>query len=217
MGTRIMLVDDHAIFRMGLRALIDAQDDCEVVAEASTGEGALAHLDQDAPDMVVLDIGLAGAFNGLETARRMRAKCPEMAIIILSLYDDDAHVQEAINSGASAYVLKASDPEDVIRAIQSIRRGHRYLSPALSDRAIATFGDAPPPAATAIHGLSPRESEIMHHVARGRTSAEIGALLFISPRTVDTHRASCLRKLGLKNQAEVVLWAVRQGILSPDQ
>ncbi|NSW58211.1 MAG: response regulator transcription factor [Armatimonadetes bacterium] len=214
--TRIMLVDDHAIFRVGLRVVIDAEDDCEVVAEASSGEGALAKLDEARPDIVVLDISLAGGMNGLQVAREILSTRPAISVIVLSMHEEIDRVREALSLGVSAYVLKGSDVDDVVEAIRKVGKGQRYLSPALAEQAFDLLTNPDGPKTPRVPGLTERESQVIILVAEGATSAQIGERLFISTRTVETHRANAMRKLCLRNQADVVRWALKRGLIGDE-
>jgi two-component system response regulator NreC len=214
--TRIMLVDDHAIFRVGLRVVIDAEEDCQVVAEASSGEEALTKLDEARPDIVLLDIGLSGRIDGLEAARQILSARLELSIIIVSMHSEIRRVKEALSLGAAAYVLKGSDLDDVVEAIGKVLKGQRYLSPALAEQAIDLLINSDQLPTPRVPGLTDRESEVMVFVAEGSTSAEIAKKLFISVRTVETHRANAMRKLSLRNQADVVRWALKEGLIGDE-
>lgn len=213
--TKVVLADDHVIVRQGLRKLLE-ESDIQVIGEASDGLEAVKLVETLQPDFLICDINM-GAMNGLEVTRRVAKQFPQIKIIVLSMYGDDSYVIEALRAGAIAYVLKGSSSTDLLQAIQDAIVGKHYLSSTLSERAIGNYiqkisSASPEPFDT----LSIREREVMQMVVQGMTSAEIGKKLFISPRTVDIHRANIMRKLGLKTRIDLVQIAQRQGILPPE-
>jgi len=213
--TRIVLADDHVIVRQGLRRLLE-ENDIQVVGEASDGLEAVKLVETLQPDILICDINM-GAMNGLEVTRRVAKQFPQIKIIVLSMYGDDSYVIEALRAGANAYVLKVSSSNDLLQAVQDAINGKHYLSATLSERAIGNYmqkvtSSSKEPFDT----LSVREREVMQMVVQGMTSSEIGKKLFISPRTVDIHRANIMRKLGLRTRIDLVQIAQRQGILPPE-
>jgi DNA-binding NarL/FixJ family response regulator len=214
-STRVVLADDHVIVRQGLRKLLE-ESGIEVIGEASDGLEAVKLVETLQPEFLICDINM-GAMNGLEVTRRVAKQFPQIKVIVLSMYGDDSYVIEALRAGAIAYVLKGSSSTDLLQAIQDAIVGKHYLSSTLSERAIGNYiqkvtSSSPEPFDT----LSIREREVMQMVVQGMTSAEIGKKLFISPRTVDIHRANIMRKLGLKTRIDLVQIAQRQGILPPE-
>jgi DNA-binding NarL/FixJ family response regulator len=211
--TTIVLADDHRIVRQGLHALLKAEPDFEVVGEAGDGIEALEMVKKLNPDVVVLDLMMPG-LNGLEVARQLSKQTPRVKIIILSMYDDEGFVLEALSNGASAYVLKDKGSSELIRAVREVRDGHRYLSPPLSDRAIEVY-EQMKKAGTMdkYETLTTREREVLHLSAEGHTNGEIAVRLGISVRTAETHRSRLLHKLGIHTQADLTRYALRRGII----
>lgn len=209
----ILLADDHPIVRRGLIALLAAESDCEVIGEAADGFAAARLVEQLRPDVLVVDLMMPG-LSGLEVTRHVRALPSPPRVIVLSMHADEQHVLDALRSGVSAYVLKESDPAELIDAVRAAVAGQRYLSPPLSERAIdAYMRKAQSEPVDPLKLLTPREREVLRLVAEGHTNGEIASLLRISPRTVETHRANLMRKLDLHNQAELARFAVERGVL----
>lgn len=209
----IVLADDHHIVRQGVRALLEAEPDFEVVAETGDGLETLQTLERLKPNVLVLDLMMPG-LNGLEVVRRASRLSPHTRTVILSMYADEAYVLEALRNGAAGYVLKDSSATDLVKAIREAAAGRRYLSPPLSDRAIEAYREKA--AATAVdryETLTAREREVLHLAAEGYTNAEIAARLGISQRTAETHRAHLMHKLGLHKQADLIRYALRRGII----
>ena len=212
----IVLADDHPIVRQGLRALLEAERDFQVVGEAGDGLEAVALVERVKPDVLVLDLMMPG-LAGLQVARQVRQRSPQTRIVILSMHADEGYVLEALTAGASAYVLKKSTTGDLVKAIRDAIAGRRFLSPPLSDRLIDDYvekakGEPLDPYNT----LTTREREVLQLAAEGHPNAAIATRLSISPRTVEMHRASLMRKLGLQNQVELVRYALQRGILAKE-
>ena len=212
----IVLADDHHIVRQGLRALLEAERDFQVVGEAGDGLEAVALVERVKPDVFVLDLMMPG-LAGLQVARQVRQRSPQTRIVILSMHADEGYVLEALTAGASAYVLKKSTTGDLVKAIRDAIAGRRFLSPPLSDRLIDAYvekakGEPLDPYNT----LTTREREVLQLAAEGHPNAAIATRLSISPRTVEMHRASLMRKLGLQNQVELVRYALQRGILAKE-
>jgi two-component system response regulator NreC len=209
----IVLADDHVIVRKGLQALLSSEADFKIVGECSDGIETVETVERLKPNILVLDIMMAG-INGLEVTRQLNKKCPETGIVILSMHSNEGYVLEALRSGAKAYILKDNTTEDLVRAIREVAAGHRYLSSPLSERAIAAYTEK---ANTDTHDpylqLTTREREILQMAAQGSSNSEIAARLFISPRTVETHRSNVMRKLGIRSQAELIKFATLRGII----
>ena len=206
---KVMLVDDHAVVRMGFKLLLQACDDIEVVAEAASGEAACQLVESALPDVVVMDIAMAG-MGGIEAIKRLLAKNPKLRILALSAHEDTSHPKRALQAGALGYLSKRSAPEVLIDAIRTIAKGQGYLDAQIAQR-IAVQG---------IHGdqgpmekLSPREFEVFVQLARGQSVAQISDVLKLSGSTVGTHLYNIKQKLGLTNQAEMTLLAVRYGLI----
>jgi len=211
----IVLADDHPVVRAGVRNLLEAEPDMQVVGEVHEALRVEAEVDRLQPDILVLDL-LMPDLNGLEVARRVTKRTPGTRIVILSMHANEAYVVEALRNGAIGYVLKGAPPQCLIDGVRAARTGRRYLSPPLAadvvDAYLARAGGAP---LDEYETLTGREREVLHLVAQGSSSPEVAARLFISPRTVETHRANILRKLGLRSQGELIRYAVRRGIIEP--
>jgi DNA-binding NarL/FixJ family response regulator len=213
--TTVVLADDHVIVRQGIKRLLE-DSDIKVIGEASDGLQAVKLVETLKPDFLICDMNM-GAMNGLEVTRRVAKQFPQIKIIILSMFGDDSYVIEALRAGAFAYVLKGSTSTDLLQAIKDAIDGKHHLSETLSERAIDNYiQKMTSPSSKPFDTLSIREREVMQMVVQGMTSTEIGRKLFISPRTVDIHRANLMHKLGLRTRIELVQIAQRQGILPPE-
>lgn len=212
---RLLLVEDHNMVREGLRALLACQPDMEVVGEAASGEQALVMSRGLEPDIVVLDLVLPG-IGGLEVLRRLMAEPRHPRVVVLSMYADEAYVLEALRSGASAYVLKQAAGSELVRALRDTAAGGKYLSPPLSERAIAAYYQRSRRwSADDVCGvLTAREREVMCLVATGQTNAETARMLGISRRTVESHRAAVMRKLRLHKYVDLVRLCVSEGLIA---
>jgi DNA-binding NarL/FixJ family response regulator len=213
MGISILLADDHPVVRQGMRALLEVQPDIEIVGEAASGLEALRLTERLKPNLLLLDLMMPG-LSGLEVTRQVSQRFPETRVVIFSLQADESYVLETLRAGALAYVLKEADGEEVLQAIRQAAAGRRYLSPSISERAIEAYLQKADSTSTDPYDtLTPREREVLQLVAEGQSNSEIAARLFISPRTVEDHRANLMRKLGLRNVADIVRYALRRGIL----
>lgn len=211
--TTILLADDHAVVRQGLKALLEDEQDFTVVGEASSGLEAIRMCSKLKPEILVLDI-MMDDISGIEVAHQIRETLPQTGIVILSMYADKKHVLEALKAGATAYVVKKSVSSELVQAVREVCVGHRYLGPSLADVVVDAYlekmesGPSDP-----YDTLSIREREVLHLAAHGHTNAEISELLCISRRTVETHRANAMRKLNLNNQTDLLRYALLRGIL----
>ena len=211
--TTILLADDHRIVRQGLRALLAGESDFEVVGEADDGREALELVKRLNPDVLVLDLMMPG-LNGLEVARQLPRQSPGVRVVVLSMYDDEGFVLEALANGVSGYVLKDSNSSDLVHAVREVAAGRRYLSPPLSDRAIEAYQQRAKVGALDKHEtLTTREREVLQLSAEGHTNSEIAARLGISTRTAETHRSRVMHKLGLHTQSDLIRYAIRRGII----
>ncbi len=206
---KVMLVDDHAVVRMGFKLLLQASDDVVVVAEADSGEAACQAFAAAAPDVVVMDIAMAG-MGGIEAIKRLVAKDGRVRILALSAHEDISHPMRALQAGAMGYLSKRSAPEVLIDAIRAVAKGQRYVDPQIAQRIAvqAINGDQGP-----VDKLSAREFEVFVQLARGQSVAQISETLKLSSSTVGTHLYNTKQKLGLVNQAEMTLLAVRHGLI----
>lgn len=212
---RVLLADDHTLIRAGLRMVVAAQPDLTVVGEAGDGREAVSMAQNLKPDVVVMDIGMPG-LNGIEAARQIRAALPETQVVMLSMHSDEAYILRALRAGAKAYLLKDSAEPDLARAIRAAAAGKSFFSPAVGKvlledymRAMERSG-----AEDSYEILSAREREILQLVAEGHSSKEIADMLHLSVYTVETHRARVMQKLNLRGIPELILYAVRKGIVS---
>lgn len=212
----IVLADDHAVVRSGLRALLESELVCAVVGEAGNGPEALALVERLQPTLLVVDLMMPG-LSGLEVARQARQTAPNTKIVILSMHSDESYVREALRVGVTAYVLKEAMSNDFVYALQQAASGRRYLSPPLSEKALDAYASQTVETTLDLYEtLTSREREILYLAAQGMTSAEIAERIMIGVRTVDTHRASMMRKLGLHTPLDLIRYAVRRGIVSLD-
>jgi two-component system response regulator NreC len=210
---RILIADDHAVVRSGLRLILSAQADLEVVGEAGTGEETLEKTIALRPDILLLDIAMPG-LNGLEAARQVRQQAPEVRIIVLTMHDDEAYLRQFLEMGAAGYVLKKAADTELLGAIHAVKRGEPFIDPALMGRLIDPYLKQPPPRASGSSDeLSSREGEVLRLVALGHTSQQVADQLCISVNTVDTHRAHIMDKLGLRGRAQLVRYAMAKGLL----
>jgi two-component system, NarL family, response regulator NreC len=205
-----VVVDDHAVVRSGLRLLLDAEDDIDVVAEAGDAREAVFEARAHKPDVILLDVVMPGR-SGIEAIPELLKESPESKILVLSMQDDAAYVREAFAAGASGYVLKEAADAEVVGAVRDVANGGRYVHPVLGARLVAA--DAEAQARADRDPLSDREHEILRLLALGHTNQEIAAELYLSVRTVETHRAHIMQKLRISTRAELVRYALEQGML----
>lgn len=212
---RILLADDHALVRSGLRLILDAEPDLQVVAEAADGHEALTALDRTPADLAILDIAMP-RMTGLQAAREMNRRHPHVRILVLSMYDNEQYFFEALKAGASGYVLKSVADRDLIEACRATMRGEPFLYAGAITALIRDFllrvqqGDSLPEAI-----LTPREEEILKLIAEGQSGREIANTLTISAKTVDRHRTNILAKLGLRDRLALTRYAIRAGLVEP--
>jgi DNA-binding NarL/FixJ family response regulator len=215
MTLTLMLADDHRIVRQGLRAILTHDPGLQLVGEASDGIEAARMAERLQPDVLVLDLMMPG-LGGLEVARRVVRRSPRTQIVILSMHSNEAYVVEALRAGARAFVLKESSAEDLVKAIYEVAAGRRYFSPPITEPALSAYLDKTEgTAVNPLHTLTEREREVLQLTTEGHSGIEVGKRLHISPRTVETHRANIMRKLGVRNQKELVRFAMQRGLLPP--
>jgi DNA-binding NarL/FixJ family response regulator len=214
MTIRAILADDHAVVREGLRMLLEAEMDIEVVGEAENGRDALRQTKRLRPDVVVLDVAMP-ELNGIEASERIRAFDPSIRVIVLSMHSTKEHIFRALRAGAKGYVLKESAAAEVLTAVREVCSGRNYLSSKVSDEVIQGFlhPDARLNVETPLERLSAREREVLQLVVEGKSSAEIGKLLFLSSKTVDTYRSRLMRKLGVDDIAGLVRFAIQHKVI----
>jgi two-component system response regulator NreC len=209
---RVVVVDDHAVVRAGLRLLLDAEDDIETVGEAGDAREAVFEVRSSKPDVILMDVGLGSGKSGIDAAPDVLHEAPDAKVLMLSMQDDPRYVREAFAAGASGYVLKEAADSELVTAVRQVAGGTRYVDPAMGAR-IAT-ADAEAERAAAKDPLSERESEVLRLLALGHTNQEIAKTLFISVRTAETHRAHIMQKLRISTRAELVRYAIAQGLLA---
>jgi two-component system, NarL family, response regulator NreC len=207
---RVLVVDDHAVVRAGLRRVLDAEADIETVGEAANADRAVFEAMEHKPDVVLLDVVMPGK-SGIEAMPALRQAAPEGKVLVLSMQDDPRYVREAFDAGASGYVLKEAADTEVVGAVRAVAAGERYLHPALGARLVAADAEARKRAEA--DPLSDREREVLRLLALGHTNHEIAKMLFISVRTAETHRAHIMQKLRLSSRAELVRHALSEGLL----
>ena len=210
---RAVVVDDHAVVRSGIRLLLEREDDLEVVGEAGNGKDAIFAVRALKPDVILLDVVMPGE-SGIDVLPSLLKESPQTKVLVLSMQDDPTYVREAFAAGASGYVLKEAVDAEVVDAIRQVAAGGRYVHPVLGARMVAA--DAAAQAEAEADPLSDREREVLKLLALGHTNQEIAKLLYISVRTAETHRAHIMQKLRISTRAELVRYALAQGLLEPD-
>lgn len=213
MGARIVLIDDHTLVRAGIRALLEELD-YQVVAEGNDGDQAVALLQQHQPDALIMDITMQRT-SGFEALSAVRAQWPTLPVMLLSMHDTRDFVLKAMQLGASAYLLKDAAELELQLALRSILGGHRYLSPRISGQLIEAL-NSPAPVTVAEEALTNRQREVLYWLAKGKSNKEIAFTLGLSVKTVDTHRAQLMERLGIRDLAGLVIYAVRQGVIKVD-
>lgn len=211
---RVVVVDDHTLIRQGIVGLLESQPDIEVVGQAGNGRDGVAAVQELSPDVVLMDIAMPG-INGLTATREIKERRPDVRVLILTIHDREDYLFQALRAGASGYVLKGADVQDLLAAVRSAARGDVYLYPSVTTTLVADYlrrakgGDD----RTVYDGLSDREREILHLIAQGKTTPEIAAELFLSPHTVQSHRDHIMTKLDLHSKAALIKYAIAKGII----
>jgi DNA-binding NarL/FixJ family response regulator len=212
---RVLLADDHALVRAGIRALVQNIEGVEVVGEAVDGREALSAIKRHQPDLVLMDISMAG-LNGLEAASRVARDFPTVRVIILSAHANEEYVCQALRAGASGYLLKDAGTSELDLAIKAVARGETYLSPGVSKHVIADYLRRTGGESGALELLTPRQREILQLIAEGQTTKQIANTLHISVKTVETHRTQLMERLDIHDVAGLVRFAVRMGLVKTD-
>jgi two-component system, NarL family, response regulator NreC len=212
---RLALADDHTIMRSGLRLLLERESDFSIVGEAGDGREVIEIVEAQSPDIVIMDVAMPN-LNGIEAARRITSSHPRTAIIILSMHSDESYVLRALNAGARGYLLKDSAESDLISAVRAVSEGKAFFSPAISKLLVEDYVRQLRQRGVedSYELLTPRERELLQLVAEGKTTKEAATVLNLSPHTVDTHRANLMRKLNLNSLPELILYAVRKGVIT---
>ena len=216
MSVTLLLADDHPIVLQGLRHLLESEPEFRIVGEAGDGVEALQLVERLKPDILVVDMMMPGV-NGLEVLRQIKKISPTTRSIVLSMQSADAYVVEALKNGAAGYVLKETGPGELVLAVREVIQGNQFLSAKLSERFQSSVKSIEGTPLDAYETLTAREREILQMTVEGHTSAEIGEKLMISPRTVEVHRSNLSIKLGIKNQADLIRFAIKHGILSMEE
>jgi DNA-binding NarL/FixJ family response regulator len=207
---RILIADDHTLFRDGLNALLSSIADVEVVGEAASGDEAIAQAAELTPDVVLMDIQMPGV-NGIEATRRILEVNPAVGIVVLTMFEDEDSVFAAMRAGARGYILKGADQNEMLRAIRAVANGEALFGPAIANRLIAFFAAKPDAPPAPFPELTEREREILHLIATGLSNAEIADTLFLSPKTVRNHISSIFSKLQVAGRAQAIVRAREAG------
>lgn len=211
---RILLVDDHAVVRSGLRMLLQAQPDMSIVGEAETGREAVQMVRRLQPDVVLMDVQMPD-MNGIEATKKIKEMKGDTAVLALTMHEDDQYFFEMLRAGASGYIPKRAAPDELVSGIRTVSAGQVFLYPSLAARLVQSYlgasdsEDSPP-----LEALTPREQEVLTHIAEGLTNPEIAELLVISAKTVDRHRENIMRKLNLHNRVDLVKYALKHGLIA---
>lgn len=215
---RLLLADDHVVVRSGLRMLLQAREDIEIVGEAENGREAVEKVRRLHPDVVLMDVQMPD-MNGIDATRRIKEVAPETAVLALTMHEDDHYFFEMLHAGASGYVPKRAAPDELVKALHTVHQGNVFLYPSLATRLVKDYlqraeaGDQP----LVQDDLTPRELEVLTHIAEGLTNAEIGDRLVISVKTVDRHRENLMRKLNLHNRIDLVKYALKMGLIDLEE
>ena len=209
---RLLVADDHGIVRAGIRLLLERQPDLQVVAEAQDGVDAVKEALAARPDLCILDVGMP-RMTGLQAAREIRSHLPDSRVLMLSMHDDERYLFEALKAGASGYVLKREADQDLVGAVRAVGRGEAFLTNA-AERSIIRQWMADGAEGPTVP-LTPREEEVVKLIAEAHTNAQIAEILHLSEKTVESHRANLLRKLGMRDRVELVRYAIRRGLVEP--
>lgn len=212
MTTRLLLIDDHAVVRSGLRMLLENQPGLEIVGEAGTGREALALVKQLQPNIVLMDIGLPD-MSGIEVTRQIKQQWPTVSIVALTIHEDEEYFFKMLQAGVSGYVPKRAAPEELLTALQTAIEGDVYLYPSLAKLLVKDYLTAEREPSSKVDGLTEREQEVLTQLAAGASNDEIAAALSISSKTVNRHRENIMRKLNLHSRADLVKYAIRKGII----
>ncbi|MGH8959969.1 MAG: response regulator [Jatrophihabitantaceae bacterium] len=209
-AVRVILADDHPMFRDGLKVALSAMDGVEVVAEASSGAEAVELAAEHQPDVVLMDVNMPG-LNGIDATRRIVAESPHIGVLVLTMFDEDESVFQAMRAGARGYLLKGSDQDDIMRAVRAVARGDAIFGPALAQRLIGYFAVSRG-AVLPFSGLTDREREVLELLARGRSNTEIARELYVSPKTVRNHVSNVFAKLQVSDRAQAIVRAREAGL-----
>jgi len=211
MPIQILIADDHGVLRAGLRTLLNAEPNLEVIAEASDGNDVLRLASELRPDIVLLDISMPGP-GGIEVTRRLKEALPELRVLILTAHEDESLLREAVQAGAAGYIIKRAVESELINAIHSVWRGDLYVHPAMTRALLKETSLFPAIPEPSVESLTPREIEVLRLIAKGYTNGQIAKELSLSVRTVESHRANLMGKLELRSRVELVRYAMEHGL-----
>jgi two-component system, NarL family, response regulator NreC len=209
---RVLLVDDHTVVRRGLRRILEAGADIEIVGEVADGRSAVEIVERQRPSVAIIDISLPG-LNGIDVTRQLAKVAPDTKVLILSMHADDAYIRASLRAGARGYLLKDADDQDVLKAVTALSAGGSYFSPPVSRIVLDGYLQEGQKPVDELSGLSDREREVLQLIAEGKSNKEVAQALDVAVSTVESHRKHIMEKLGLHNTAEVVRFAVRKGII----
>jgi two-component system, NarL family, response regulator NreC len=212
---RVLIADDHTIVRSGLRLLLQAEPDIDVVGEALEGGEALALVEKHQPDVVLMDIAMPG-IDGMEATRQIKARWPQVQVLVLTMHRSDEYFFEMLKAGASGYILKGAETSDLIHAVRVVGGGEVFLYPSIAQKLVKDYLQIVQWGESSGHALSPREKEILHLLGEGYSSKEIAEKLVISQSTVHSHRSNLMTKLGLNNRRELIQYARQIGLVGDD-
>jgi two-component system response regulator NreC len=213
MNTRLLLVDDHAVVRSGLRMLLENERDIEIIGEAASAQEAIEVAVKIKPNVILMDIGLPD-HSGIDATREIKQRCPEVSVVALTIHEDEEYFFKMLEAGATGYVPKRAAPEELLTAIRAAATGQVYLYPSLAKLLVRDYlNGGQPQSGEAQSELTDREQEVLTYLAEGANNEEIGTALVISPKTVARHRENIMRKLNLHSRAELVRYAIRKGII----
>jgi two-component system response regulator NreC len=214
---KVLVVDDHTILRQGIKALLDNQEGIEVIGEAKDGREALSIIEETLPDVILMDIAMPG-LNGLEATRRIKKKFPRMKVLVLTMYTNEEYIFQILNAGANGYLVKETAFQDLISAIKAVYKNEAFMSPSISKKVINSYiKKAQDDEAKTCEVLTTREREILQLIAEGNSSKKIAELLFISPKTVETHRTHIMDKLNIHNRTGLIKYAIRKGMVDVEK
>ncbi len=212
MPIRILIADDHGVLRAGLRALLNAETDLQVLIEAADGPEALNLIQTMRPDVALLDIGLPG-LSGIEVTRRLQKTLPKVRVLILTVHEDESLLREAIRAGAAGYIVKRAVESELIDAIRAVWRGNQYVHPAMTHALLKDLSPPPVSDETPVEPLTPREIDVLRLLAQGYTNRQVAEALHLSVRTVESHRSNLTNKLGLRSRLELMRYAQEHGLM----
>ncbi|WLR51340.1 response regulator transcription factor [Bacillus tianshenii] len=210
---RVIVADDHAIVRSGLEMMVNEQEDMEVVGSASTGDEAITAAEELSPDIIVMDLNMPPGKNGLIATKVIKSRFPEVKVLILTMHDDREYIFRVLQAGASGYLLKSAEDMDLITAIRTVYNGEAYLYPKATKILIESYMEKVSEGEESFQSLSPREQEVLSYIAKGYSNKEIGEILYLSVKTIETHRAKIMEKLQLRTRPELVKYALKHGLL----